>query len=141
MPTSFRAGLVVLSIMVVALSLLACGGGQEPDYAGPMAENILSAINQDSYAQYSESFTAEMRDKMPEDVVRQINSVIRLEIGTYESKEFWKTESAGQYTTVYYKARFTNEPDDVIVKVVFRKVQSKIYVAGFWLDSPKLAGG
>jgi putative lipoic acid-binding regulatory protein len=127
--------------MVAVLVLAACGGGSEPDYASSMAENILTAINEDSYEQYSESFTVEMKDKMQEDVVRQINSVIRLEIGTYESKEFWKTESAGQYTTVYYKAKFTNEPDDVIVKVVFQKVQSKTCVAGFWLDSPKLRAG
>ncbi len=140
MPTSLRSGLVIASLVVV-VSLSACGGAHEPDYASAMTENILNAINEDSYDLYSESFTAEMKDKMPEDMVRQINSVIRLEIGAYESKEFWKTENAGQYTTVYYKAWFTNEPEDVIVKVVFQKVQGTIYVAGFWLDSPKLKGG
>jgi len=140
MPTSVRIGLIVLSVMVVMLAIAACGGASEPDYASDIAENILTAINDDNYDQYSEFFTAEMKDKMPEVAVRGINSVIKLEIGTYESKEFWKTENAGLYTTVYYRVRFTNEPEDVIVKVVFQKIEGKVYVAGLWLDSPKLRG-
>ena len=140
MSTLVRAGCALVAVLVV-VSITACGKAPEPDYAGPIAENILNAINTDDYERYSEMFTQEMKDKMPEMAVRQINSVIKLEIGTYEAKEFWKTESAGQYTTVYYKARFTNEPDDVIVKVVFQETAGKVYVAGLWLDSTKLRGG
>ena len=140
MPTLVRAGYGILAMIVVMVALAACGGASEPDYASDIAENILTAINDDNYGQYSEFFTAEMKDKMPEKVVREINSVIKLEIGAYESKEFWKTENAGLYTTVYYKARFTNEPEDVIVKVVFQKTANRVYVAGLWLDSPKLRG-
>lgn len=140
MPTLVRTGFGLLVVMVVMTVLAACGGASEPDYASDIAENILTAINDDNYGQYSEFFTAEMKDKMPEKVVREINSVIKLEIGAYESKEFWKTENAGLYTSVYYKAKFSNEPDDVIVKVVFQKIEGKVYVAGLWLDSPKLRG-
>ena len=140
MPTLVRASYGILAMIVAMVALVACGGASEPDYANDIAENILTAINDDNYDQYSEFFTAEMKDKMPEKVVREINSVIKLEIGTYESKESWKTENDGLYTSVFYKARFTNEPEDVIVKVVFQKIESKVYVAGLWLDSPKLRG-
>lgn len=140
MPTLVRAGYGILAMIVVMVALVACGGASEPDYANDIAENILTAINDDNYDQYSEFFTAEMKDKMPEVAVREINSVIKLEIGAYESKEFWKTENAGLYTSVFYKARFTKEPDGVIVKVVFQKIAGKVYVAGLWLDSPKLRG-
>ncbi|MFH1016394.1 MAG: DUF3887 domain-containing protein [Chloroflexota bacterium] len=140
MPTLVRAGYGILAMIVVMVALAACGDASEPDYASDIAENILTAINDDNYDQYSELFTAEMKDKMAEKVVREINSVIKLEIGAYEFKEFWKAENTGLYTTVYYRARFTNEPEDVIVKVVFQKIEGKVYVAGLWLDSPKLRG-
>ena len=54
------------------------------------------------------------------------------------SKEFWKVEDEGPYTIVYYRAKFTLEPEDVIVKVVFREITGEIYVDGLWFDSPKL---
>jgi len=141
MPILVRASCSILTVLVAMIAVTACGGVAEPDYASEITEGILNAINSDDYDKYSEFFTQEMKDKVPEPTARQLNSVIKLEIGTYESKEFWKTEIAGQYTAVYYKARFTNEPDDVIVKVVFQKSGGKVYVAGLWLDSPKLRGG
>jgi len=141
MSTLVRASCSLLTVLVAAMVVTACGGVPEPDYASDIAEGILNAINSDDYDKYSEFFTQEMKDKVPEPTARQLNSVIKLEIGTYESKEFWRTEITGQYTAVYYQARFTNEPDDVIVKVVFQKAGGKVYVAGLWLDSPKLRGG
>lgn len=39
---------------------------------------------------------------------------------------------------VYYKAGFTPEPEDVIVKVVFQEIMEEMKVSGLWLDSPKL---
>ena len=137
---SMRVPNLVILLLLIASLAAGCGGVAEPDYANDIAENILTAINDDNYQQYSEFFTAEMKDKMPEEIVRQLNSSFRLEIGNYESKEFWKTEAAGQYTSVFYKARFTKEPEDVIVKVVFQKTGGDIYVAGLWFDSPKLRG-
>lgn len=137
---SMRIPILVIVLFIIAALAAGCGSASEPDYANDIAENILTAINTDNYPQYSEFFTDEMKDKMPEAVVREINSVIKLEIGNYESKEYWKTQNAGLYTTVFYRARFTNEPEDVIVKVVFQKINSKIYVAGLWLDSPRLRG-
>jgi len=131
----------LIIITILSAVLVACGGAPEPDYANDIAERILTAINDDNYDQYSEFFTAEMKDKMPEPTVRQLNSSFRLEIGNYESKEFWKTETAGQYSSVFYKARFANEPEDVIVKVVFQRTGGRVYVAGLWFDSPKLRGG
>lgn len=140
MPNLARAGYGLLLLFVLGMTLAACGGSTEPEYAGDITENILTAINDDNYAQYSEFFTAEMKEKMTEVAVGQLNSSFRLEIGNYESKEFWKTEKAGQYTSVFYKARFSKEPDDVIVKVVFQKLEGQVYVAGLWFDSPKLRG-
>jgi hypothetical protein len=107
-------------------------------YADPITEHILVAMNEDDYTKYSEHFDATMKNALPEAVFRENNALIQSKIGAYVSKEYWKVESKNQYTTVYYKATFTQEPDDVIVKVVFQEIAGETKVSGLWLDSPKL---
>jgi hypothetical protein len=107
-------------------------------YADPITENILVAMNEGNYANYSEHFDAPMKNALPEAVFQENNALIQSKIGTYLSKEFWKAESKNQYTIVYYKAKFTQEPDDVIVTVVFQEIAGETKVSGLWLDSPKL---
>lgn len=107
-------------------------------YADPITENILLAMNEDNYTKYSEHFDQTMRNALPRAVFNETNAVINSKIGDYVSKEFWKVESKNQYTIVYYKARFIEEPKDVIVKVVFQEIKGQIKVSGLWLDSPKL---
>jgi len=75
---------------------------------------------------------------MTEAVFDETNAGIRSKIGDYVSKEFWKAESKDQYTIVYYNAKFTDEPADVTVKVVFQEINGEMKVPGLWLDSPKL---
>ena len=80
-----------------------------------------------------------MKNALPEAVFHENNALIQSKIGAYVSKEFWKVENQNQYTIVYYKGTFTQEePDDVIVKVVFQEIAGEPKVSGLWLDSPKL---
>lgn len=108
-------------------------------YADPITENILLAINEDDYIKYSEHFSEKMKNALPEPVFKESNILIKSKISDYLSKEFWKIEKQGLYTIVYYKARFSQEPE-AVVKVVFQEVGDKILVAGLWFDSPKLRG-
>ncbi|RLG31640.1 hypothetical protein DRO03_00465 [Methanosarcinales archaeon] len=108
------------------------------EYADPVTENILMAMNENDYARYSEDFDQTMKNAMTEAVFDETNAVIRSKIGDYVSKEFWKAESKDQYTLVYYKAKFTDEPADVTVKVVFQELNGTMKVSGLWLNSPEL---
>ncbi len=107
-------------------------------YADPITENILSGMSENNYPKYSGHFDQTMKNAMNEAVFNETNILIRSKIGDYVSKEFWKVESKNQYTIVYYKARFTDEPEDVIIKVVFQEITGEMKVSGLWLDSPKL---
>ena len=108
------------------------------EYADPVTENILMAMNENDYAMYSEDFDQTMKNAMTEAVFDETNAVIRSKIGDYVSKEFWKAESKDQYTLVYYKAKFTDERADVTVKVVFQELNGTMKVSGLWLNSPEL---
>ena len=107
-------------------------------YAGPITENILLGMSENNYSKYSSHFDQNMKNAMNEAVFNETNILIRAKIGDYISKEFWKVESENQYTVVHYNARFTDEPEDVIVRVVFQEIMDEMKVSGLWLDSPKL---
>jgi len=107
-------------------------------YADSITENILSAMNEDNYAKYSEHFDQAMKNAIPEAAFKETNTAIKEKIGNYTSKEIQKAEKKDQYTVTYYKAKFTEETNDVIVKVVFSESNGKMYVSGLFLDSPNL---
>ena len=139
-------GLIAIAAVVIAVAVLFAGyvGREEIDvaqvreYADPITDNILWAMNEDNYTEYSEHFDQTMKNAMPEAVFNETNAMIKSKIGDYVSTDFWKVKSKHQYTIVYYKAKFTQEPEDVIVKVVFQEITGEMKVSGLWLDSPKL---
>ncbi len=129
-------GVIIMFGLVVSAS--ACAEKPEPEYAGSIAEGILLALNDSNYAKYCEHFGQTMREVVTEDVFNQTESLLKAKIGDYVSKEFWKVEEQGIFAIVYYKAKFTKESGDVVVKVVFQEIEEEMYVSGLWFDSPKL---
>ncbi len=139
---------VSIAIAVVAIASIVFLAGyvgkeeidvaQVREYADPITENILLAMNEKNYTKFSEHFDQTMKNALPEAVFKETNAVIRSKTGDYVSKEFWKVESKDQFMIVYYNAKSTQEPEKVIVKVVFQKIESEMKVSGLWLDSPKL---
>ena len=134
----WRIAAGILLISVTLMAMLSCAQKPEPEYASPIAEGILLAMNENDYAKYSEHFDQAMKTALPESGFQQANMAIKDKIGDYISKQFLKVVEEGLYTSVYYKAKFTLEPEDVIVKVVFQEIEGKVYVSGLWFDSPKL---
>ena len=138
------AGLIAIVVIVFVVFFAGCAEKSQVDvdqvrkYADSITENILLGMNGNNYTKYSEHFDQTMKNAMPEAVFIETNTLIKSKIGDYVSKEFWKVESKGPYTIVYYKAKFTDEPEDVIVKVVFQEIMEEMKVSGLWLDSPSL---
>ncbi len=127
----------VLIMLVAIAATPACAQKPEPDYAGPITESILLAANAGNYAAYSERFSDEMKSIATEAAFEEVNALIKAKIGDYVSKEFWKVETEDEYTIVSYKAKFTQEPE-ATVRVIFQTIEGEVYVAGLWVDSPKL---
>lgn len=129
---------IVFIMLALIISVSACVTKAEPTYASQITEGILQAMNEGDYTKYSENFDEVMKNNITEPVFEQFNTLIESKIGDYVSKEFSEVEEEGPYTTVYYKAKFTKEPGDVTVTVVFQEIGGGIYVSGLWFDSPKL---
>jgi len=131
-------GLMIVTVMLAGLS--ACGGVPEPDYAEPITEELLQAMEAEDYAGYTGHFNEEMLQAVTEPVFMEVITTIKAAIGSYQSKEFWKTVDEGAYKSVYYRAKFSQETENVIVRVVFQEIDSEVSIAGIWFDSPMLRG-
>ena len=107
-------------------------------YADPITEDTLMSINENDYVKFSQHFDEVMKNAIPEANFVQLSATLKQMIGDYVSKEFWKVEEQGIFAIVYYKAKFTKESGDVVVKVVFQEIEEEMYVSGLWFDSPKL---
>ena len=144
MPKRLVPAIFLIVVMLASITAMSACTSEppkpEPEYAATITESILQAINEDNYAQLSEHFTEEMKSAMPETAFQEAEAMIKDRVGDYVSKVFWKTEEQSPYTVVDYKAKFTLEPADVIVRFAFEEVNGEIYVSGLWFDSPKLRG-
>lgn len=127
---------MVISYQIYSMNSLT--GGVSRDIAEPMAENILLAMNENDYPRFSKDFDEKMKNGLNETEYKRKVLPIKQLIGEYEAKSFMAIGDEGQYTMVTYTAKFSQEPDDVIVRIIVREDKGRAFVAGFWLDSPKL---
>jgi hypothetical protein len=130
----------VLIMLITIAGVSACTPMVEPDYANQMTESALQGMSDGDYAGYIENFSPDAQSSLAEADFDEASQLIKSLVGDYIDKEFWKTEEEDGYTVVYYKANFTEEPADVIITVYFTEVDGEMYIAGFWLNSPKLRG-
>jgi hypothetical protein len=137
----------IASVLLLMASLPGCGKSEEPavtpsepEYAAAIVDGIMQAFNAGDYAAYSEHFDEAMKKALNETVFRETGDFIRKKIGDYISREVTQVKVEEIYTTVVYKAKFTDEPEDVKVTVSFLETEDYVFVSGMWFDSPKLRG-
>jgi hypothetical protein len=133
-----RAACGLLILLVVIAGLAACSPMSEPEYASQMTESTAQGMSDGDYAAFTQYLTPEIKDALTEDDFNQVSQLIKDAIGDYIDKEFWKAQPSGDDTLVQYKARYTEEPEDVIIKALFTEIEGEIYISGFLFDSPKL---
>ncbi|MCL5057233.1 MAG: DUF3887 domain-containing protein [Actinobacteria bacterium] len=132
--------LAVLALLFWAAALAGCGSEPVDEekvrrYADPITENVLTAVNEGSYEKFSRDFDRQMKSSLPEQTFREFSADTRAKIGNYSAKEFLKAERQKQYTVVYYRAQFTREKEDVIIKAVFSETGGRELLSGFFMDS------
>jgi hypothetical protein len=134
-----RAACGLLILLVVIAGVAACSNEvPEPEYASQMTESTAQGMSDGDYAAFSQYLTPEIKAALTEDDFNQISQQIKAIIGEYIDKEFWKAQPSREDTLVQYKARYTEEPEDVIIKALFTEIEGEIYISGFVFDSPKL---
>lgn len=137
----------LLLIIIMLVSLLAgCGQktkintGEIKNFSEPMLESILTAADKDDYTSYSKDFSNKMKEAVNESNFKEMNKLIKEKIGNYESKQFVEAQTQGDYISAIYKAKYSNEPKDVMISITFNKDDETHKVEGLRMVSPKLAG-
>ncbi|WP_378953031.1 DUF3887 domain-containing protein [Pelosinus sp. sgz500959] len=137
--------ILLLTALILLIILSGCSAQEIPlaevkQYADPITENILIAMNEDNYSRFSQDFDEQMKNGLDE--IKYYNTIpgMKNKIGQYISKELVSVEKKDQFVVVTYKAKFSEESGDVIVRSVFSDRNGKNYISGFWMDSQKLRG-
>ncbi|MDI6860870.1 MAG: DUF3887 domain-containing protein [Caldisericia bacterium] len=110
------------------------------EFADPIVENLLISRNEKDYERYSKDFSDEMKRVVTKEKFLESINLIEGKIGKYivGSKELYAAIKQKNYIIVTYKAKFTNETSDVIIRIVFEEINGEMKVSGEWFDSPKL---
>ena len=136
-----RITIGIALMFLVVVSLPGCSRTEPietPDYTDAIAEGVLQAFNAGDYPVYSEHFDETMKEAISETVFEGTREFIRDRVGDYISKEVTAVDVVENKTTVTYKAKFSDEPDDVKVTIVFLESGGSVYISGLYYDSPKL---
>ncbi len=130
----------LLIMLVIIGGLAGCTNRiPEPDYANQIAESTLQAMSDCDYTAFTQYFSPEAQAATNETKFNTDCQEIKTVIGDYIDKEFWKAQTENGYIAVYYKANFSEEPDDVDITVYFEEIDGEMYIAVFGLDFSKLA--
>lgn len=135
-----------LICLVLALLVIGCSANlvdqEYIDFSARASEDYLIAINNRDFDSFSQNLNKDMKEALPEEEFLSFADQIESIIGTYEpgSKKLDQTKKDSGYIVIVYNARFTGEPEDVVVTISLQKTNNKIEIAGFWFNSPKLRG-
>ncbi|WOX55660.1 MULTISPECIES: DUF3887 domain-containing protein [unclassified Methanoculleus] len=108
-------------------------------YADPIADNLLSGLNDGNYTIYSRDFDDEMKRAMDKAAFEKTREFITSKIGLYDSRRDPVVTETDELITVTYKAAFERE-DGVDLRFVFRKDDESHRLSGLWFTSPMLRG-
>jgi len=106
--------------------------------AGPIIENILTAMNEKKYINYIRDFNDSMKSAYTEDVFKTNTDLLGKSIGKYVSKTYFKMEKMQQHYAVYYDAQFTKAKGPVVARLVLERNDNKLQVALLSFDAPEL---
>lgn len=99
-------------------------------------DNLMQAFNGNDYAAFSKDFDQALLKAMTESAFQSLYSQLQAKIGNYVSREVDDVLTAGDFITVVYLAKFSDE-EIVQMRVVFTVAEEHL-VTGLWFDSPKL---
>lgn len=132
---------LLVILLVLSIAGVAAAGADEEKFiaaAHQITDEMLTGLKENNYQKFSANFDGKMKENLTETQFRQLQANIKANIGDCISRDFVRLEKKGEYRIAIYHAAFSREPQSVVVQTVFSQIDGKVYVSGFWLDSPKL---
>lgn len=128
--------MILFMVPLLMIGFIACKSNSSSsnesavrDYADPATETTLQGLSENNLAKYIQYGNAQFKAAVTQQILGTTASQISGELGTYQSKEFLRTEEQEGYIIVHYIAKFTK--GDVGIRMVFDKDH---LVAGQWFE-------
>jgi hypothetical protein len=137
----------ILLALVLILSWFPCviqaaeaAGDSEQikEQATAALERIMRAISEGDYVLYTRDFSKRMKDSQDRESFLQLQSKLQRSLGKFKSMEYLGSYVQYGGTITLFKARFSKEKEDVLIKLVVNPKKSPPQITGLWFDSPAL---
>jgi hypothetical protein len=134
-----NAGPTLLFAVAFLCIALSNASSQSPSF-DPRAtlENIIAGIYEGDYAKYSMDFSPAMKQAQDRESLMQLQRKLQKTLGKLDSLEYFGHYRQYGNIVHLFKARFSKEKDDVLIKLVAENDSSDAKISGLWLDAPSL---
>lgn len=137
-----KAFLILMIFVFLSVSLYGCSSGNAEltgadkdavlTFSEAKTDTLLSGMNNNDYAAFSQDFDADMLTAMPQAQFDALKKDRDSKLGLYISREVSSVVLVGDFYAVNYVAKFEKD-DNVVVRVTFRVAEPN-QVSGLWFN-------
>ncbi len=106
--------------------------------ATTIIEQIIQGISDGDYGLYSSQFSKPMKQSQTRENFLELQRSLQKAIGKFQSLEYLGYYSQYGNVITLFKARFSKDKDDVLIRLVLEGPAADAKVTGLWFDSPAL---
>lgn len=107
--------------------------------ATDIVRGIIEGLSEGDYSLFTSHFSEDMKKAQSRETFLQLQKSLQKKLGIVRSVEYLGHYVQYGGTVTLFKARFSKEPEDVLIKLVLDRDKPSPMVTGLWLDSPRLA--
>jgi hypothetical protein len=101
-------------------------------------EEIIQGISDGDYSLYSRHFSKPMKESQTRENFLELQRSLQKTIGKFQSLQYLGFYAQHGNLITLFKARFSKDKDDVLIRLVIEGYGADSKVTGLWFDSPAL---
>jgi hypothetical protein len=113
-------------------------GDSTREQATSIMRQIIRGVSEGDYAMFNRHFSKVMKASQPREHFLLLQKGIQKSLGKFKSLDYLGYYVQGGNRITLFKARFSKEKDDVLVRLVLDGKGSEPKVNGLWFDAPSL---
>jgi hypothetical protein len=106
--------------------------------ATTLIEDIIQGISDGDYSLYSRHFSKPMKESQTRENFLELQRSLQKTIGKFQSLQYLGYYAQHGNLITLFKARFSKDKDDVLIRLVMEGYGADSKVTGLWFDSPAL---
>jgi hypothetical protein len=107
--------------------------------AAEALQRIIKGIYEGDYELFTSRFSPALKKAQDREAFLQLQKSFQKKLGKFVSMEYLGFYEQYNSTIALFKARFTKEKDDVLIRLVLDKPGSNPTLTGLWFDSLSIA--